>query len=96
MGGEHYAAAGANCRARGRVRGGRVARVWVMGAHTLYGTTSADSSWQRVSRPPRPWSLMDFLSSGEGWAIAAGGQAALSHTTDGGVHWTAMPFTVTR
>ena len=71
-------------------------RVWVMGAHTLYGTTSAGSSWQRVSRPPRPWSLMDFLSSGEGWAIAAGGRPALSHTTDGGVHWTAMPFTVTR
>lgn len=67
---------------------------FVRGQHTLYATTNGGTTWKAVSHPANAWSVMQFATANQGWAVA--GRATLLRTSDGGRTWTTVPMRVYR
>lgn len=69
---------------------------WVVGRDHLYRTTTGGKSWTSVYRIRSPWSVVDFLSTGVGYAIGPqrGGWPLLWRTQDGGSQWRPTPYRI--
>lgn len=67
---------------------------FVRGQHTLYATTNGGTTWTSVYPSPNAWSVMQFATADQGWAVAA--PATLLHTSDGGRTWTTVRVRVYR